>query len=66
MLFAVAAGFTVILYEEDVPIHPLAVGVIVISAVIAPVVVFAAVNAGIDEVVPLAVRPIAVLLFVQV
>ena len=45
--------------------HPFAVGVTVIVAVIGEVVAFVAMNEGIFPV-PLAARPIAVLLFVQV
>ena len=47
-----------------VPVHPFAVGVTVIVAVIGELAAFAAVNAGILSD-PLAARPIAVLLFVQ-
>ena len=49
----------------DVPVHPFAVGVTVIVAVIGEVVAFVAVKEGIFPV-PLAARLIAVLLFVQV
>ena len=58
-------GFTVTLNVDGVPVHPFAVGVTVIVAVIGEVVAFVAVNEGILPV-PLAERPIAVLLFVHV
>jgi hypothetical protein len=48
----------------EVPVQPLAEGVMVIVAVVGAGVVFVAVNAGISPV-PLAARPIAVLLFTQ-
>ena len=48
-----------------VPVHPFAVGVTVIVAVIGDVVALVAVNEGILPE-PFAARPIAVLLFVQV
>ena len=61
----VAVGLTVIAKVVGVPVHPFAVGVTVIVAVIGAVVAFVAVNEGtLPE--PLAARPIAVLLFVQV
>jgi hypothetical protein len=47
------------------PLHPLAVGVIVIVAVIGDVVALVAVNAGMSPE-PLAASPMAVLLFVHV
>jgi hypothetical protein len=55
----------VIVYVEGVPAQPFAEGVMVIVAVIAAVPVFVAVNEGIFPE-PLAARPIAGLLFVQV
>ena len=58
-------GFTVTLNVDGVPVHPFAVGVTVIVAVIGEVVAFVAVNEGISPD-PFAGRPIAVLLFVQV
>src|SRR4030095_5221240 len=65
MLFTVAVGLTVIVNVEGVPVHPFAAGVTVIVAVIGEVVALIAVNEGtLPE--PLAPRPIAVLLFVQV
>ena len=61
----VAVGLTVIVNVEGVPIHPFAVGVIVIVAVIGEVVALVAVNAGmLPE--PLAASPILVLLLVHV
>jgi hypothetical protein len=48
-----------------VPVHPFAVGVTVIVAVIGDVVALVAANEGISPD-PLAARPMAVLLFVQV
>ena len=60
----VGVGLTVILYEEGVPVHPLAVGVTVIVAVIEDEPVFVAVKLPISPE-PFASRPIAVLLFVQ-
>ena len=60
----VAVGLTITVNVEGVPVHPFAVGVTVIVAVIGEVVAFVAVNEGtLPE--PLAARPIAVLLFVQ-
>jgi hypothetical protein len=61
----VAVGLTVIIYVVGVPVHPFADGVTVIVAVIGDVVVFEAVNEGTSPE-PLAARPIAVLLLVQV
>ena len=61
----VAVGLTVIVNVVGVPVHPLAVGVTVIVAVIGDVVAFVAVKEGILPE-PLAARPIAVLLLVQV
>jgi hypothetical protein len=63
--FTVAVGFTVTLNVDGIPVHPFAVGITVIVAVIGEVVAFVAVNEGIFPA-PLAARPIAVLLFVQV
>ena len=61
----VAIGLTVIVNVEGVPVHPFAAGVTVMVEVIGEVVAFVAVNEGtLPE--PLAARPIAVLLFVQV
>ena len=58
-------GFTVIVYVELIPRHPLAEGVIVIVAVIGAELVLTALNPVIFPV-PLADKPIVVLLFVQV
>lgn len=58
-------GLTVITYDDAGPVHPLALAVTVIVAVIGDDVVFAAVNAGTLPV-PFAGRPIAVLLLVHV
>ena len=57
-------GFTVMVNVVGVPAQPLAVGVTVIVAVTGELVVFVAVKAAILPV-PLAARPIDVLLFVQ-
>jgi hypothetical protein len=65
ILATVAVGLTVIVYVLTVPVHPLAVGVIVIVAVIGDGVPLVAVNAGMSPK-PLAASPTAVLLFVQV
>jgi len=52
-------------YVVGVPVHPFAVGVTVIVALIGKIVAFVVVNEGtLPE--PLAARPMAVLLFVQV
>ena len=64
-LVTVAVGLIVIVKLLAVPVHPFAVGVTVMVAVIGKVVELVAVNEGILPE-PLAVRPIAVLLFVQV
>ena len=65
MELTVAVGLTVIVNVVGVPVHPFAVGITVIVAVIGEFVAFVAVNEGtLPE--PLAPRPIAVLLFVQV
>lgn len=61
----VAVGFTVMVNDNGVPTHPLAVGVTVIVPVIGPFVPFVVVNAGMLPF-PLAASPIAVLLFVHV
>ena len=55
---------TVIVYVDGVPRKPFTVGVTVIVAVIGDAVVFVAVNAGTFPV-PLAAKPIAVLLLVH-
>jgi len=61
----VAVGLTVTVNVKGVPVHPLAVGVTVIVAVIGDVVAFVAVKEGtLPD--PLPASPIAVLLFVQV
>ena len=52
-------------YVDVVPMQPLAVGVIVIVAVIGAVVAFVAVNDG-TLIEPLAASPMAMLLFVHV
>jgi len=57
-------GFTVMVKLCAVPGQPLAVGVTVMVAVMGALVVLVAVNTGIFPV-PLAARPIAVLLLVQ-
>ena len=62
--FTDGVGFTVIVNTIGVPGHPLAVGVTVIVDVIAVVPPLVAVNAGIFTE-PLAPKPMAVLLFVQ-
>ena len=49
---------------DGVPVHPFALGVTLIVDVTGEVVAFVAVNDGIFDV-PLAARPIVVLLFVQ-
>jgi hypothetical protein len=58
-------GLIVMLYEDVVPVQPFAVGVITMVAVIGVAPVFVAVKEGIFPD-PLAARPMAVLLFVQV
>jgi len=60
----VGVGFTVIIYEEAVPVHPLTEGVTVIVALIGVVPGLVAVNEAIFPV-PLEANPIAVLVFVQ-
>ena len=61
----VDVGLTVTVKVIGVPVHPFAVGVTVIVAVIGEAVAFVAVNEGtLPE--PLAASPIAMLLFVQV
>ena len=62
---SVAVGLTVTVKVVGVPVHPFAVGVTIIVAATGAVVAFVAVNEGmLSE--PLAARPIAGLLFVQV
>ncbi len=61
----VAVGFTVIVNDVLLPPHALALVVTVIVAVIGALVAFVATKLGILPV-PLAARPIAVLLLVQV
>jgi hypothetical protein len=61
----VAVGLTVIVNVVGVPVHPFADGVTVIVEVIGDVEALVAVNTGMSPE-PLAARPIAVLLFVQV
>jgi hypothetical protein len=59
-------GFTVMVYVRGVPVHPPGiVGVTVIVDVMAAVVAFVAVNAGVFPL-PLAAKPMAVLELVQV
>lgn len=65
MAFTVAVGFTAMVKVDGVPVHPLAAGVTVMVAEIVEPVVLVAVKAGIFPV-PLALKPIAVLLLVQV
>jgi hypothetical protein len=69
ILFAIpptlGVGLTVTVYVLVVPLHPFAVGVTVIVAVIGDDVALVAVNVGMSPE-PLAARPIAVLLFVHV
>jgi hypothetical protein len=64
-VLTVGVGLTVIVNVAGVPVHPFAVGVTVTVAAIGDVIAFVAVNEGILPE-PLAARPIAVLLFVQV
>ena len=65
MVLTVDVGLTVMVKVVGVPVHPFAVGVTVIVAVIGDVAAFLAVSEGtLPE--PFAARPIAVLLFVQV
>ena len=63
-LVTVGVGLTVIVNETEVPVQPLAVGVTVIVPVIGAVVVLVAVN-GLIFPLPLAPKPIAVLVLVQ-
>ena len=63
-LVTVGVGLTVMVKETGVPGQPLAVGVIVIVALIAAFVELVAVKAAISPL-PLAGNPMAVLLFVQ-
>lgn len=60
----VGVGFTVMEYVKGVPVQALAVGVIVMEALIGEIPALEAVKAGIFPV-PLAARPINVLLLVQ-
>lgn len=60
----VGVGYTVMVKEEVVPVHPLAVGVMVMVAVTIPVVRFTAVKDGISPV-PEAARPMEGVLFTQ-
>jgi hypothetical protein len=57
-------GFTVMVYEDGVPLIPLTVGITIMVAIIAVVPVFTAVNCGTFPE-PLEAKPIAVLEFVQ-
>jgi len=57
-------GFTVIVYEDDTPVHAFAVGETVIVAVTAVVVVLVAINPAISPL-PFAAIPIVVFEFVQ-
>jgi hypothetical protein len=61
----VGVGLTVIVNVSAGPGHPLAVGVTVIVATTGDAPVFTAVNDGIVEPVPLATKPIEVVLFAQ-
>lgn len=61
----VGVGFTVIVKANDVPVHPLAVGVTVMVAITGAVPVLRAVNVGIDPVPP-AAKPMDVSLLVHV
>jgi hypothetical protein len=61
----VGVGLTVIVKLDVVPVQPLAVGVIVIVALMDDVVALVAVNDGMSPD-PLAARPMAALLFVHV
>jgi len=65
MLLTVAVGLIVTVNVVGVPVHPFAVGVTMIFALIAAVVALVVVNEGIFPE-PLAASPIAVLLFVHV
>jgi len=65
MLFTLGAGFTVMVKLLGVPTQPLAVGVTVIVATTGVVPVLTAVNTGMSPL-PVAAKPIAGLLFVQV
>ena len=60
----VGVGFTVMVNVVGRPGQPVDIGVTVIVPLIGAIVVFVAVNEAISPV-PLAVKPIAVLLFVQ-
>ena len=61
----VGVGLTVIVNVSAGPGHPLAVGVTVMVAITGTTPVFTAVNEGIVDPVPLATKPMEVLLFVQ-
>ena len=63
-LFTIGAGLTVTVNDSGVPGQPLIVGVTVIVPLIGVFPVLAAVNGAIFPV-PLAAKPMAVLLFVQ-
>jgi hypothetical protein len=65
MVFTVGVGFTVMLKVVAAPVQPLADGVTVIVPEIGALVVLVAVNAEMFPV-PLAPKPIAVFVFVQV
>jgi hypothetical protein len=65
MAFTVGVGFTVMVKVTGVPVHPFAAGVTVTVAVTGAEVVLAAVNEAILPV-PLAARPMDVVLLVQV
>ncbi len=65
MGLTVGVGFTVIEYVNGVPMQALAVGTMVIAALIGAIPLLVAVNAGISPI-PLAARPMAVLLLVHV
>ena len=64
MVFTVGIGLTVIVYVEVVPVHPLAVGIIEIVPIMGLLPELVVKKDG-TIVVPLAIRPIAVLLLVQ-
>ena len=64
MAVTVGVGLTVTVYVEVVPVQPLADGVIVIVPLIGALVPLVVVNDGTLPV-PLAVNPMAVLLFAQ-
>lgn len=64
MLSTVGVGFTISWKLESGPVHPLALGLMVMVAVSTMFVVFDAVNEAIFPV-PLAAKPIPVFVFVQ-